>query len=52
LGYSAPNCARTNKAGVTIAGLFVVVWAAAVAAWQLGNVESRWDSGGPAGPPD
>ena len=39
-----------NKAGFAIAGLFVVVWACALAIWRLANIESRWDSGGPAGP--
>ena len=40
-----------NKAGFTIAGLFAVVWACALALWRFGNIESRWDSGGPAAPP-
>lgn len=39
-----------NKAGFAIAGLFIVVWACALAIWRLANIESRWDSGGPAGP--
>ena len=26
-------------------GLFVVVWAAALLYWRLGNVEARWTSG-------
>jgi nickel/cobalt transporter (NiCoT) family protein len=32
-----------NKAGFTIAGLFGVVWAVAIAVWRFGNIESRWD---------
>jgi high-affinity nickel permease len=32
-----------NKAGFTIAGLFVVIWAVALAVWRFGNIESRWD---------
>jgi len=31
-----------NKAGFAIAGLFVVVWAVAIAYWRLGKVEARW----------
>jgi nickel/cobalt transporter (NiCoT) family protein len=38
-----------NKAGFTIAGLFVVVWAVALAIWRFGNVESRWDAALPPG---
>ena len=34
-----------NVAGFCIAGLFVAVWAAAVAYWRLGRVEARWTSG-------
>ena len=34
-----------NVAGFAIAGLFVVVWAAALLYWRLGNVEARWASG-------
>jgi hypothetical protein len=40
-----------NKAGFTIAGLFIVVWDVAFAAWRFGNIESRWDTSGPAAPP-
>jgi high-affinity nickel-transport protein len=40
-----------NKAGFTIAVLFVVVWAAALAVWRFGNIESRWDISGSATPP-
>ncbi|HXZ78062.1 MAG TPA: HoxN/HupN/NixA family nickel/cobalt transporter [Streptosporangiaceae bacterium] len=39
-----------NKAGFTIAGLFVAVWAAAVVIWRFGRIESRWEAGIP--PPD
>jgi nickel/cobalt transporter (NiCoT) family protein len=31
-----------NTAGFAIAGLFVVVWAVAIAYWKFGRVESRW----------
>jgi nickel/cobalt transporter (NiCoT) family protein len=31
-----------NLAGFCIAGLFVAVWAVALAYWRLGNVEARW----------
>ncbi|MDQ2728997.1 MAG: HoxN/HupN/NixA family nickel/cobalt transporter [Actinomycetota bacterium] len=33
-----------NRAGFTIAGLFVVVWTAAIGYWKLGNVEQRWET--------
>ncbi len=33
-----------NVAGFCIAGLFVLVWAAALAYWRLGRVEDRWSS--------
>jgi high-affinity nickel-transport protein len=33
-----------NIAGFCIAALFVLVWAAALAYWKLGNVEERWTS--------
>ncbi|MDP9093946.1 MAG: HoxN/HupN/NixA family nickel/cobalt transporter [Actinomycetota bacterium] len=36
-----------NQAGFTIAGLFVIVWAGAVAYWHLANVEQRWAPGQP-----
>ena len=39
-----------NKAGFTIAALFVVVWVVAVAVWRFGNIESRWAARPPAGP--
>jgi len=31
-----------NTAGFCIAGLFVAVWAAALAYWRFGRVEARW----------
>jgi len=31
-----------NRAGFIIAGLFVVVWAAAIAFWKLGGLDRRW----------
>ena len=31
-----------NVAGFCIAGLFIAVWAAALAYWHLGRVEERW----------
>src|SRR6202046_986527 len=37
-------------AGFCIAGLFVAVWAAALAYWKWGNVETRWTSNVSAGP--
>jgi nickel/cobalt transporter (NiCoT) family protein len=40
-----------NIAGFCIAGLFVLVWAAALLYWHLGNVEARWSSSVSA-PPD
>ncbi len=33
-----------NKAGFIIAGLFVVVWALALAIWRFGRIEARWDA--------
>ncbi len=39
-----------NVAGFCIAGLFVTVWAAALAYWRWGNVEARWTAGITAGP--
>ena len=33
---------NVNVAGFCIAGLFVAVWAAALAYWRWGNVEARW----------
>ncbi len=34
-----------NLAGFCIAGLFVVIWALALAYWRLGRVEERWSAG-------
>jgi len=34
-----------NVAGFCIAGLFVSVWAVALAYWRWGNVEARWSAG-------
>jgi hypothetical protein len=31
-----------NKAGFAVAGLFVLVWLAAVSYWKLGRVEQKW----------
>jgi high-affinity nickel-transport protein len=31
-----------NQAGFIIVGLFVVVWALALAVWRLGRIEERW----------
>jgi high-affinity nickel-transport protein len=39
-----------NVAGFCIAGLFVLVWAAALGYWRWGNVESRWAADVPAAP--
>jgi len=33
-----------NKAGFRIAGLFLVVWAVAIAVWRFADLESRWDN--------
>jgi high-affinity nickel-transport protein len=33
-----------NKAGLVIAGLFVLVWAVALAVWRFGRIESRWST--------
>ena len=38
-----------NVAGFCIGGLFVVVWAAALAYWRLGRVETRWTASVTAG---
>jgi high-affinity nickel-transport protein len=37
-----------NKAGFAIAGLFVVVWAAAVIYWKLAKLDRRWAPAGQA----
>ena len=39
-----------NLAGFCIAGLFVAVWAVALAYWRLGRVEARWAAHVGAGP--
>jgi high-affinity nickel-transport protein len=39
-----------NLAGFCIAGLFVAVWAGALAYWRWGNVEARWAASVPAKP--
>jgi high-affinity nickel-transport protein len=39
-----------NTAGFCIAGLFVLVWALAVAYWRLGKVEDRWTATTSAAP--
>jgi nickel/cobalt transporter (NiCoT) family protein len=41
-----------NVAGFCIAGLFVAVWAAALAYWRWGNVEARWTASVTAAPAD
>jgi nickel/cobalt transporter (NiCoT) family protein len=41
-----------NVAGFCIAGLFVAVWAAALAYWRWGNVEARWTANVTAAPAD
>jgi nickel/cobalt transporter (NiCoT) family protein len=38
-----------NVAGFCIAGLFVLVWAAALLYWRLGKVEARWTANVAAG---
>ena len=35
-----------NKAGFTIAALFLVVWLIAIAVWRFGRIEARWDIAG------
>lgn len=39
-----------NLVGFCIAGLFVVVWAAALIYWRVGNVEDKWTPGMAAAP--
>jgi nickel/cobalt transporter (NiCoT) family protein len=39
-----------NVAGFCIAGLFILVWAAALTYWRVGNLESRWSSTVPGEP--
>jgi len=33
-----------NKAGLVIAGIFVVTWLAALAVWRFGQVEQKWEA--------
>jgi len=33
-----------NKAGIVIAGVFVLTWAAALAIWRFGQIEEKWDA--------
>jgi high-affinity nickel-transport protein len=33
-----------NRAGFIIVGMFVVTWAAALAVWRFGHIETRWDT--------
>jgi high-affinity nickel-transport protein len=44
-----------NTAGFVVVGLFIAVWAVALAVWHFGDVEGRWEaralSPSPAGPP-
>ena len=42
--WSAMANFNINIAGFCIAGLFVAVWAIALAYWRLGRVEARWTS--------
>jgi high-affinity nickel-transport protein len=39
-----------NKAGFTIAGLFLVVWAVAIAIWRFAGLEARWEAQDPGSP--
>ena len=39
-----------NRAGFVIAGLFVVVWAAAISYWKLGKLDVRWAPASPGQP--
>jgi high-affinity nickel-transport protein len=41
-----------NRAGFIIAGLFVVVWVAAVAYWKVGRLDQRWAPATGPLPPD
>lgn len=40
--WSFMNNFDINKAGFTIAGMFVIVWIVAVAVWRFGRIEHRW----------
>jgi nickel/cobalt transporter (NiCoT) family protein len=33
-----------NKAGLVIAGIFVVTWAVALSVWHFGKIEQKWDT--------
>jgi len=33
-----------NKAGLVIAGIFVLTWVAALAIWRFGQIEEKWDA--------
>ncbi len=33
-----------NTAGFIVVGLFVTIWAVALAVWKFGNVEARWEA--------
>jgi nickel/cobalt transporter (NiCoT) family protein len=33
-----------NKAGLVIAGIFVITWAVALAVWRFGQIEEKWDA--------
>jgi high-affinity nickel-transport protein len=33
-----------NTAGFVIVGVFVIVWATALAVWRFGRVEARWEA--------
>jgi high-affinity nickel-transport protein len=42
--WSYANGFDLNKAGFWIVGMFVLVWAGALAVWRFGRVEERWDA--------
>ncbi len=44
--------AFARRAGFAIAGLFVVVWAIAIAYWKLGGLDQRWTPAGADQAPD
>jgi nickel/cobalt transporter (NiCoT) family protein len=39
-----------NKAGLVIAGIFVVTWAVALSVWHFGKIEQKWDTAKAAAP--
>jgi nickel/cobalt transporter (NiCoT) family protein len=42
-GFSdAVSAIDLNDVGFVVVGLFVVVWGAAIAYWNVGQVEERW----------